>query len=187
MASQQWLVEPERKRGSIFEALFYLIGAIVLIGIGALILSDRGLVHLPQLSSAPAAPTVRAIAPAPAPPIVAQPVQDAAPPIEQAPAMPTPVMVIPQGEPRYAAAPQPTVWAPDATQTAAYDKVRGTPAPQVYGTDPTCNSANATFRTDPIKVEKNGIPIGAVQGWSCTSEADAVATAQRFATEMQSR
>lgn len=174
-----------RKESHPFVTLFY-IAATLFIGFAFYVM------FWPMLSSyvpsAPAPTVAPASPPQVAPHAQAPVVEQSAPIVEQAPAAPAPtaLVVVPAAAPlRFEPTAAPPAWVPSAEQTAAYDAVRATQAPQVYGTDPTCNSANATYVTDPIKVEKNGVPIGAVQGWSCTSEADAVAEAQRRAVEMQ--
>lgn len=145
---------------------------------------------LPTAGASQAGAVPRALPTAEAVP--AQPAQVEAPAPAQT--LPTavvnvaPVEAAPVVKPlRFATQPtiQPTAWVPDATQTAAYDAVRGTPAPQTYGDDPSCNSSNATYVTDPITIkDKNGLPIGVVQGWSCESEAAAVSEAQKRAAAM---
>jgi hypothetical protein len=66
----------------------------------------------------------------------------------------------------------------------AYALITTPPTVGVYGTNPACNSANATYRTDPVRVEYEGLPIGEVQAWSCVSQEEAVAEHQRLAAEL---
>lgn len=73
-------------------------------------------------------------------------------------------------------APLPTEIPPSvaAQNHAIYEMIVATLTP--FPT-PVCESTHPTFVTDPVQVlNAKGYPIGNVQGWSCNSEADAVAS-----------
>lgn len=197
---------PQRGR-SLAELIFYLFAAVAVAGVFVFIAADRLHIPLPQFGGA-AAPTVRAIGPAPAALPQPAPVIDAAPLVQDAPAQPAAIdvpiapallptaavarpavdtIVKPSGQMIIATAPPivATPWVISAAEQAAIDAVRTKAAPLVSGSDPACNSSNASFVTDIIQVkDASGVPIGEVQGVSCVSEAAAVADVRAKAAAM---
>jgi len=122
------------------------------------------------------------------PTVIVQPTQrPVAPPVQPAPIQPAPPVVAPPAEPPVVPQEMPPTAIPPE-QAAQYAKIYELlvtpPTVGVYGTNPECNSANATYRTDPVQVEVDGVPIGVVHAWSCESEAAAVAEHQRLVAEM---
>lgn len=119
-----------------------------------------------------------------------QPAQPAAPPVVQ----PTMVVVVPQGQPVLPA--QPTA-VPTAIPVV-------TPFPQEFYQAPTpvlaagapaigapeCNSQSAQFKgekdvvLDTPPIDGNGIPLGHIAAWSCTSQDNVVVELQQRELEM---
>jgi hypothetical protein len=128
------------------------------------------------IADAPARPTVVIATSIPSRPIIVPPR-----PAEQ------PVIVVPQGPPNIPPTPEPlpTPLPPAVQQeyAAAYALAVNTPTPGTWGA-PECNAQNATYRSDTIRVTTpDGMPIGEVSAWSCTSAEAAAQEAQQRAVE----
>lgn len=108
--------------------------------------------------------------------------------IDQAPVVPDTqaVVVVPAGAYHSAptSAPVPTEVSPELLIQGATTYALLTTPPTPFPT-PVCDATHAAFVTDPIRVlNEKGIPIGSAQGWSCDSQAAAVASAQSEARAM---
>jgi hypothetical protein len=166
---------PQRRRGGFGG---FLMGVLVAGAIAVGTQIGGGLpisIDPPAASNPPAARTV----PTPVPVVPQSPPQAVPQPA-------APIQVIPQGQPRYAATaePVPTAISPEQQAKNAKSYALAVTPPTPWPT-PVCDAAHPAYTTDPVRVmDEHGMPIGETQGWSCGSQQEAVAVAQKLAADL---